>query len=132
MSDYSEIDGIEMSVVIPAYNEELRIELMLDEAVEVLNSAYPDAWEILIVDDGSSDGTAEKVLNWAQRQLEEKKINEGQFRICQLARNRGKGGAVTHVCFAKRPTTFLFPGLFMSEFTIPVNFCGAKYADNAM
>lgn len=108
MSDYSAIDGIEMSVVIPAYNEELRIELMLDEAVEVLNSAYPDAWEILIVDDGSSDGTTEKVLNWAQRQLVEKKIKEGEFRICQLARNRGKGGAVTHVCLLKSlPLLFL-------------------------
>ena len=95
-----------MSVIVPAYNEELRIELMLEEAVEVLNSAYPDAWEILIVDDGSSDGTAEKAVKWGGQLINEGRLKDGELRICQLARNRGKGGAVTHVrCQPNPPST---------------------------
>lgn len=67
-----------MSVVVPAYNEEDRLEGMLEEAVDFLQSEYGGAhegekgagkekgWEILIVSDGSTDATVEKALRFAR------------------------------------------------------------------
>ncbi|KAH3911951.1 hypothetical protein HBH56_119640 [Parastagonospora nodorum] len=67
-----------MSVVVPAYNEEERLEGMLEEAVNFLESEYGAAhegekgaakdkgWEILIVSDGSKDRTVDKALDFAK------------------------------------------------------------------
>jgi dolichyl-phosphate beta-glucosyltransferase len=67
-----------MSVVVPAYNEEERLEGMLEEAVEFLENEYGAAhdgekgtrkekgWEILIVSDGSKDRTVDKALEFAK------------------------------------------------------------------
>jgi dolichyl-phosphate beta-glucosyltransferase len=74
------IEGPElfMSVVIPAYNEEERLEGMLEEAVDFLQKEYGSAhdgengtekdkgWEILIVSDGSKDATVDKALEFAK------------------------------------------------------------------
>lgn len=100
-----------MSVVIPAYNEEKRLEIMLEEAVEFLDTEYgripgkgkangkPEkkrgnevgGYEILIVNDGSKDKTVDIALAFSR------KYNlHDVLRICTLERNRGKGGAVTH------------------------------------
>lgn len=118
-----------MTVVVPAYNEEERMGGMLEEAVDYLQSQYGSAhegekgsgkekgWEILIVSDGSTDGTVEKALEFArEHQLSEHPvpvagpwtkngtemtlhsthIPHGSIRVITLEANRGKGGAVTH------------------------------------
>lgn len=88
-------------MVIPAYNEEDRIEIMLEEAVAFLDSEYGrvpgqasgsiGGYEILIVNDGSRDKTVDVALEFARKnQLHD------TLRICTLKENRGKGGAVTH------------------------------------
>lgn len=105
---------IEMSVVIPAYNEEQRIDIMLEEAVAFLDREYGRApkgkakekpnghagksksgllggYEILIVNDGSKDKTVDVALAFARRNG-----LHDVLRICTLEQNRGKGGAVTH------------------------------------
>src|SRR6202035_3198463 len=52
------IGGLTLSIVIPAYNEERRLPCTLDAILTWLDgSAFADA-EVLVVDDGSSDGTA--------------------------------------------------------------------------
>lgn len=118
-----------MSVVVPAYNEEDRLVGMLEEAVDYLQKEFGGAhegdkekgngkekqkgWEILIVSDGSTDGTVDKALEFArEHQLSQhtvpasgpwesglthpEHIPHGSIRVIALEENRGKGGAVTH------------------------------------
>lgn len=70
---------IEVSIVIPAYNEEEAIGTDLDNIIEVMDkSSYQ--YEILVVDDGSVDSTAE---------IAEKK----GVRVIRHKENRGSGAA---------------------------------------
>jgi dolichyl-phosphate beta-glucosyltransferase len=88
-----------MSVVVPAYNEKSRIKIMLAEAVNYLDKTYfgNSEWEILIIDDGSNDDTPNVALDWAAELQEAGAFDDGQVRVCRLEKNRGKGGAVSHV-----------------------------------
>lgn len=100
-SDRNADGKIQISVVVPAYNETERLPIMLDEAIEYLNPTFPAAspegtWEILIVDDGSTDHTQEVALKWAEARFLAGEVIDGQVRVCRLETNRGKGGAVTH------------------------------------
>ncbi len=45
-----------ITVIVLAFNEEQNLPGMLDESIEFLNDYVPQ-WELLVVDDGSSDGT---------------------------------------------------------------------------
>jgi polyisoprenyl-phosphate glycosyltransferase len=51
--------GMELTVLLPAYDEENAIQGVIDELREALSNR-PETWEILVVDDGSSDRTAER------------------------------------------------------------------------
>ena len=73
-----------LSIVIPAYNEAGRIVATLD-AVTAHLSAKPFAWELVVVDDGSADGTAGLVHEWAG--------GEERVRVLTIP-HAGKGGAV--------------------------------------
>lgn len=75
----------ELSVVIPAFNEEGRLAPTLHAVTSYL-AARPLTWEVLVVDDGSRDGT--------RRVAEEQAAREGRIRVLALPRNRGKGVAV--------------------------------------
>ncbi len=55
--DAMETDSIELSIVIPAYNESNRILGTLEEAARVLPGLEPRS-EVVVVDDGSTDDTA--------------------------------------------------------------------------
>ena len=76
------------TLVIPAYNERDRIGSSL-EAIARWRETRPGGyeWEVLLVDDGSTDGTAEIARNAAR---------EAGFplEIRALPRNRGKGAAI--------------------------------------
>ncbi|ORY83787.1 family 2 glycosyltransferase [Protomyces lactucae-debilis] len=87
----SDAPTVHLSVVIPAYNESKRLPAMLQEAAEYLEAQDED-YELLIVDDGSSDNTAETALAWAA----DNKLKHGTLKVCRLLQNRGKGGAVAH------------------------------------
>ncbi len=56
----------QLSIVIPAYNESARIEATLDRVMSCVEEQGWDA-EVLVVDDGSSDDTAEIVQQWMER-----------------------------------------------------------------
>jgi len=74
-----------LSVVIPAYNEEARIETAVSSTVESLTD-YFNATEVIVVDDGSEDATAVKA-----RQLA---TEFEQVRALSYDTNQGKGYAV--------------------------------------
>ena len=67
-----------ISVVIPAYNEEEAIGAALDELIEVLEGQI---YEIIVVDDGSTDNTA-------------KTVQEKNVKLIQHPCNKGYGAAL--------------------------------------
>ena len=75
-----------LSIVIPAYNEEKRIGRTLEGTFEYLDAQKYES-EVLVVNDGSSDHTAEKVREFADR-------TKGRLRLIENPGNRGKGYAV--------------------------------------
>ncbi|CCE86640.1 Piso0_005143 [Millerozyma farinosa CBS 7064] len=85
-------EGVTISVVVPCYNETERLGKMLIEAVEHLKVKFPNSYEILIVDDGSKDGSDKFALKMA----DVLNLKPHTLRVVKLSRNRGKGGAVTH------------------------------------
>ncbi|XP_022594591.1 dolichyl-phosphate beta-glucosyltransferase [Seriola dumerili] len=82
----------ELSVVIPAYNEELRMPVMLDEAMDYLENRQKQnpsfTYEVIVVDDGSKDKTTEVASRYTR------KYGADKVRVLTLVKNRGKGGAV--------------------------------------
>ncbi len=71
------------TVVIPAYNEEARLGDSLRSILQFTATRAPQTFELIVVDDGSSDGTATLV----QREFPE-------VRLLQNPGNRGKGYSV--------------------------------------
>jgi dolichyl-phosphate beta-glucosyltransferase len=76
------------SLVVPAYNEAGRIDDCV-RSIAAWAKTRPGGrgWEILVVDDGSTDDTAER----ARRVAAEEKLD---LRVIAYGRNRGKGAAI--------------------------------------
>lgn len=51
-------EAVRLSVVVPFYNEAACLEAVCHEVREILQREVPGAWELIMVDDGSRDGTA--------------------------------------------------------------------------
>ncbi len=86
----TEVAAPAFSLVIPAYNEYRRLPSTLMEIIDYLDSRISNgsltSYEIIVVDDGSKDGTADLVRKF-------EKIRP-QVKLIQLPRNYGKGHAV--------------------------------------
>ncbi len=96
------MDRLELSVVIPVYNEAARVGKTLKESFAYLKSKKIRA-EILVVDDGSKDDTVE-VVNQLKRLA-----GRGQvLKVLKHSVNRGKGAAVRTGALASRGMTILF------------------------
>ena len=74
-----------LSVVVPCYNEELRLPRTIEQ-IERYLGARGDRYELILVDDGSADGT--------RRVMEEAAARNKSIRIVALPVNRGKGRAL--------------------------------------
>jgi len=78
---------LDLSIIIPAFNEEQRLPKALDRIVAYLNER-PLRSEIIVVDDGSTDGTAALVESYVNKYP--------GLRLVSNGRNRGKGFSVRH------------------------------------
>ena len=58
--------SLELSIIVPAYNEQERLPKMLEECVSYLEENFANKFEIIIVDDGSKDATSKTVLEWSR------------------------------------------------------------------
>jgi glycosyltransferase involved in cell wall biosynthesis len=72
---------VKLSILMPVYNEEARLADALKQALAV---SYPTEVELVIVDDGSRDGTAD-ILG---------RVDDARVRVVTHQRNRGKGAAI--------------------------------------
>ena len=89
----------ELSIVIPAYNEERRLPETLRRVREYL-STRPASAEVIVVDDGSSDRSAAVVEEWRSK--------FAGLRLLSNGRNRGKGYSVRHGMLEARGRIVLF------------------------
>jgi dolichyl-phosphate beta-glucosyltransferase len=72
----------ELSIIIPAFNEEKRITKSLEKAISYLENHNHD-FEVIVVDDGSSDNTIKVLTNYHPK-----------VTVLPLDKNQGKGAAV--------------------------------------
>lgn len=77
--------GIDLSVIVPTYNEEARVEPSLRVILGYLRT-LSRAWELIVVDDGSQDATIEI--------LRKTIAGEPRANLIYYKPNRGKGYAV--------------------------------------
>jgi glycosyltransferase involved in cell wall biosynthesis len=77
-----------LSIIIPAYNERSRLPATLDRIIDYMKTAGWERWEIVVVDDGSTDGTTEAA--------EAAHNHYASVRLLRNPGNRGKGYAVRH------------------------------------
>jgi dolichyl-phosphate beta-glucosyltransferase len=96
-------DQTDVTVVIPAYNEQARIGATLVQTLDHLERHHPRA-ELLVVDDGSSDDTV--------RIVEE--VAGGRARVLRQPRNMGKGAAVRRGMLEAKGEWVLFMDADMS------------------
>ena len=89
-----------ISIVIPAYNEEKRLPGTLDAVLRFVKSRDWDEVEVLVVNDGSRDGTAELVRSYGR--------DHGEVRLLENPGNRGKGYSVRHGMLEARGEWRLF------------------------
>jgi len=74
------VEDMLLSVVSPVYNEEQGVDHLVTEVVAAL-ADRPGPWEMVIVNDGSRDGTLDKLLAWHRR--------DRRIKVLDLSRNFG-------------------------------------------
>jgi dolichyl-phosphate beta-glucosyltransferase len=93
-------EDIELSLLLPAYNEALRLPPYLEEVRKYLDGRYGSRYEVIVVDDGSEDGLPEF--------LDSLRPGWPQLRVIRHPQNRGKGAAVQTGVLAARGQRLLF------------------------
>lgn len=80
-------DGVHLSIVMPAYNEEESVAELVDETIGVLENDWTGgAYEIVVVDDGSTDETLPELRSLAE--------DHASVRAVALRRNFGQSAAL--------------------------------------
>jgi len=82
-----EPSAFQISIIVPSFNEEARLPASL-ELIAAYVSSRNRSTEVLVVDDGSNDRTAEVAASFADR--------IPNLRVLRNGENRGKGYSVRH------------------------------------
>lgn len=75
-----------LSLVIPIFNEENLIDELIRRAVDAIES-FTHEYEVIIVDDGSTDGSLGKLLSWREK--------NSRLKVLSLSKNFGHQAAYT-------------------------------------
>ena len=78
--------ALDLSVVVPLYDEEENVDPTVEELLGVLDT-MPQSSEVILVDDGSRDSTGERALAWHRR--------DPRVRVVQFRRNFGQTAAIS-------------------------------------
>ncbi|HEX9838676.1 MAG TPA: glycosyltransferase [Anaerolineales bacterium] len=90
----------DLSIIIPAYNEEALIAGTLD-SLQTYLSARPEQFEIIVVDDGSQDKTVESIQDWNNRDVTD-------LRLLVNQKNMGKGFSIRRGVLESRGRYVIF------------------------
>ena len=90
----------DLSIIIPAYNEEALIAGTLD-SLQTYLSARPEQFEIIVVDDGSQDKTVESIQDWKNR-------DGTDLRLLVNQNNMGKGFSIRRGVLESRGRYVIF------------------------
>ncbi|TXT39262.1 MAG: glycosyl transferase [Comamonadaceae bacterium] len=82
----SPLDRVDLSVVVPLYNERAVLPLLVERLTHVL-APLGVSYELVLVDDGSRDGSGDYLLELA--------ANNPKIKAARLSRNFGKEAALT-------------------------------------
>lgn len=97
---------MDYSIVIPAYNEGQRLGATLEKVLAYVRQRGWDA-EVIVVNDGSRDNTAEIVHKFAE--------TEPALRLAENPGNRGKGYSVRHGMLSARGDVVIFSDADLSS-----------------
>jgi len=90
----------DLSIIIPAYNEEALIASTLD-GLQTYLSARPEQFEIIVVDDGSQDKTVASIRAWKNR-------NGTELHLLVNEKNMGKGFSIRRGVLESRGRYLIF------------------------
>jgi glycosyltransferase involved in cell wall biosynthesis len=107
---------LQYSIVIPAYNEQERIPAALDAVVSCIR-AHGWSAEAIVVNDGSSDATAQVVRDFAR--------NNPEVRLLENPGNRGKGYSVRAGMLAAQGAVVMFTD---ADLSAPIEEAGLLFA----
>ncbi|KAJ2289164.1 dolichyl-phosphate beta-glucosyltransferase, partial [Coemansia sp. RSA 2706] len=106
LGDLKQPAAVDLSIVVPAYNEEARLPVLLEDIREYVEGRRQRqaafSFELLVVDDGSRDRTAETALDYARTH------GMRELKTVRHVINRGKGGAVTQGVMSALGRAILF------------------------
>jgi dolichyl-phosphate beta-glucosyltransferase len=99
---------MELSIVIPAYNEKNRLPSTLERILTHMSKTYVGSYEIIVIDDGSKDGTSQSVELFIKKYP--------NVRLIQWIINKGRGAAVREgVSAASGDIRLMLMGVWMRK-----------------